>query len=201
MFTGIVTDLAAIRAVVPEGTGRDRRFEIATAYDTAGIALGASIACSGPCLTVIEKGPGWFAVEASAETLARTTLGDWGTGTKINLERSLAAGDELGGHIVTGHVDAVVRILTRREEGGSVRFEVELPERLAGYVAEKGSICLDGVSLTVNDVDAGRFGINIIGHTATHTTFGGVAAGSRLNMEVDLLARYVERQIAARLRG
>jgi riboflavin synthase len=201
MFTGIVTDLATVRAVAPEGAGRDRRFEIATGYDTAGIALGALIACSGPCLTVVEKGPGWFAVEASAETLARTTLGDWRTGTGLNLERSLAAGDELGGHIVTGHVDAVVRILTRREEGGSVRFEVELPERLAGYVAEKGSICLDGVSLTVNEVGAGRFGINIVGHTAAHTTFGGVAAGSRLNMEVDLLARYVERQIAARLRG
>jgi len=201
MFTGIVTDLATVRAVAPEGAGRDRRLEIATGYDTTGIALGASIACSGPCLTVIEKGPGWFAVEASAETLACTTLGDWRLGTKLNLERSLALGDELGGHIVTGHVDAVVRILTRRGEGGSVRFEVELPERLAGYVAEKGSICLDGVSLTVNDVAAGRFGINIIGHTAAHTTLGGVAAGSRLNMEVDLLARYVERQIAARLRG
>ena len=201
MFTGIVTDLATVRAIVPEGAGRDRRFEIATAFDMAGISIGASIACSGPCLTVIEKGPGWFAVEASAETLARTTLGDWRIGTRINLERSLAMGDELGGHIVTGHVDAVVRILTRREEGGSVRYEIELPLRLAGYVAEKGSICLDGVSLTVNDVAADRFGINVISHTAEVTSFGMAAAGSRLNMEVDLLARYVERQIAARLRG
>lgn len=201
MFTGIVTDLATVRAVVPEGAGRDRRFEIATAYDTAGIALGASIACSGPCLTVIEKGPGWFAVEASAETLARTTLGDWRVGSRINLERSLSMGDELGGHIVTGHVDAVVRILTRREEGGSVRYEIELPQRLAGYVAEKGSVCLDGVSLTVNDVAHDRFGINVISHTAEVTSFGAAAAGGRLNMEVDLLARYVERQIAARLRG
>ena len=201
MFTGIVTDLATVRAIVPESAGRDRRFEIETAYDTAGISLGASIACSGPCLTAIEKGPGWFAVEASAETLARTTLGDWRVGTRINLERSLSMGDELGGHIVTGHVDAVVRILTRREEGGSVRYEIELPARLAGYVAEKGSICLDGVSLTVNDVTSDRFGINVISHTAEATSFGTAAAGGRLNMEVDLLARYVERQIAARLRG
>lgn len=201
MFTGIVTDLAAVRVIAPEGVGRDRRFEIATRYDTGAIALGASIACSGPCLTVVAKAPGWFAVEASAETLSRTTLGEWRTGTKLNLERSLAAGDEIGGHLVTGHVDAVVRILTRREEGGSIRFEVELPGRLAGYVAEKGSICLDGVSLTVNDVAAGRFGVNVIAHTAAHTTFGGFGAGARLNMEVDLLARYVERQIAARSRG
>lgn len=201
MFTGIVTDLAAVRAIAPEGAGRDRRFEIATGYDTGAIALGASIACSGPCLTVVAKAPGWFAVEASAETLSRTTLGEWRTGTKLNLERSLAAGDEIGGHLVTGHIDAVVRILTRREEGGSIRFEVELPGRLAGYVAEKGAICLDGVSLTVNDMAAGRFGVNVIAHTAAHTTFGTFAAGARLNMEVDLLARYVERQIAARSRG
>ena len=171
MFTGIVTDLASVRAVVPEAAGRDRRFEIATGYDTSRIALGASIACSGPCLTVIEKGPaGWFAVEASAETLSRTTLGDWRTGTKLNLERSLAVGDEIGGHIVSGHVDAVVRIFTRREEAGSVRFEVELPARLGALVVEKGSICLEGVSLTVNDVAADRFGINVISHTAACTT-------------------------------
>jgi len=201
MFTGIVTDLATVRAVAPDRAGRDRRFEIATGYDTSRIALGASIACSGPCLTVIEKGPGWFAVEASAETLSRTTLGDWRTGTRLNLERPLAVGDEIGGHIVSGHVDAVVRILTRREEAGSVRFEVDLPARLAGLVVEKGSICLDGVSLTVNDAGADRFGINIISHTAACTTLGAAAAGSRLNMEVDMLARYVERQMAARLRG
>ncbi|MGH7003944.1 MAG: riboflavin synthase [Alphaproteobacteria bacterium] len=201
MFTGIITDIATVRAVVSESAGRDRRFEIATAYDTSRIALGASVACSGPCLTLVEKGPGWFAVEASGETLARTTLGEWCTGTKLNLERSLAVGDEIGGHIVSGHVDAVVRILTRREEAGSVRFEVELPIRLGMLVAEKGSICLDGVSLTVNDVGGDRFGINIISHTAASTTFGGMAPGGRLNMEVDMLARYVERQMAARVHG
>ncbi|MCW5772256.1 MAG: riboflavin synthase [Rhodospirillaceae bacterium] len=207
MFTGIITDIGAVRAIVPGGEGRDRRFEIITTYDTEAIPLGASIACSGPCLTVIEKGRGWFAVEASAETLARTTLGEWREGTPVNLERALAAGDEMGGHIVTGHVDAVVRVLSRHEEGGSIRFEIELPERLAAYVAEKGSICLEGVSLTVNAVEdrPGRnirsFGVNIISHTAAHTTLGALAAGGRLNMEVDLMARYVERQLAARMRG
>jgi riboflavin synthase len=201
MFTGIVTDLAAVRAITPEGDGRDRRFEIATGYDTAEIALGASIACSGPCLTVVEKGAGWFAVEASGETLARTTMFGWRPGTKVNLERSLAAGDEMGGHLVTGHVDAVVRALARAEAGGSVRFEIELPAHLAPFVAAKGSVALDGVSLTVNEVAADRFSVNVIRHTAECTTFGFLAAGDRLNMEVDLLARYVERQLAARFRG
>lgn len=200
MFTGIITDLAAVRAVMPEGAGRDRRFEIATGYDTGRIALGASIACSGPCLTVVEKGPGWFAVEASGETLARTTMGEWRAGTKANLERSLAAGDELGGHLVTGHVDAVVRVLARAEAGGSIRFEIELPKALAPYIAEKGSVAVDGVSLTVNEVAGDRFAVNIIRHTAECTTLGALAAGSRLNMEVDLMARYVERQLAARFR-
>jgi riboflavin synthase len=201
LFTGIVTDLAAVRAVVPEGQGRDRRFEIATAYDTAAIAIGASIACSGPCLTVVEKGEGWFAVEASPETLTRTTLGGWRIGTKVNLERALAAGDELGGHLVTGHVDAVVTVLARAEAGGSIQFEIELPPGLAAFVAEKGSVALDGVSLTVNAVGEGRFGINVIRHTTERTTLGALAAGDRLNMEVDLMARYVERQLAARFRG
>ena len=201
MFTGIITDIGKVRAVRAEGTGRDRRFEIATSFDMAGVALGASIACSGPCLTVVEKGPGWFAVEASAETLARTTLGEWGAGTPVNLERSLRAGDEIGGHLVSGHVDAVVRVLSRRAEGGSIRFEIELPAALARFVASKGSVSLEGVSLTVNDVQSGRFGINIIGHTAVHTTLGGMDAGRRLNMEVDMLARYVERQLAGRLGG
>ena len=200
MFTGIVSDLGAIRSIVPETAGRDRRFEIATGYDTGRIALGASIACSGPCLTVVETGPGWFAVEASGETLARTTMGEWRTGTKVNLERALAAGDELGGHLVTGHVDAVVRVLARAEAAGSIGFEIELPKPLAPYVAEKGSVALDGVSLTVNEVAGDRFAVNIIRHTAGCTTLGALAAGSRLNMEVDLMARYVERQLAARFR-
>lgn len=201
MFTGIITDIGKVRAVRAEGAGRDRRFEIATSFDMAGVALGASIACSGPCLTVVEKGPGWFAVEASAETLARTTLGEWGAGTPVNLERSLRAGDEIGGHLVSGHVDAVVRVLSRRAEGGSIRFEIELPAALARFAASKGSVSLEGVSLTVNDVQSGRFGINIIAHTAAHTTLGGMDAGRRLNMEVDMLARYVERQLAGRLGG
>jgi riboflavin synthase len=200
MFTGIITDVGSVRAIVPEGAGRDRRFEIATRFDTSRIEFGASIACSGPCLTVIEKGPGWFAVEASGETLARTTMGEWRVGTRINLERSLAAGDELGGHLVTGHVDAVVRALARAEAGGSIRFEIELPKRHAPFVAEKGSVALDGVSLTVNEVVADRFAVNVISHTAEVTTLGGLAPGARLNMEVDLLARYVERQLAGRFR-
>lgn len=200
MFTGIVSDLGTVRATKAEGVRSDRRFEIATGFDTAKVALGASIACSGPCLTVVEKGPGWFAVEASGETLARTTMGEWRTGTKVNLERALAAGDELGGHLVTGHVDAVVRVLARAEAGGSIGFEIELPTPLASYVAEKGSVALDGVSLTVNEVAGDRFAVNIIRHTAGCTTLGALAAGSRLNMEVDLMARYVERQLAARFR-
>jgi riboflavin synthase len=166
-----------------------------------GVAIGASIACSGPCLTVVEKGSDWFAVEASAETLARTTLGEWGAGTPVNLERSLAAGDEIGGHLVSGHVDAVVRVLARQEEGGSIRYEIELPPAQAPYVAAKGSVSLEGVSLTVNDVQRERFGVNIIRHTAAQTTLAGMAAGRRLNMEVDMLARYVERQITARFKG
>ncbi len=201
MFTGIITDVGTVRAVRAESADRDRRFEINTALDTKSIAIGASIACSGPCLTVVEKGPGWFAVEASQETLARTTLGEWGAGTPVNLERSLAAGDELGGHLVSGHVDAVVRILARSEAGGSARFEIELPPALAPYVAEKGSVALEGVSLTVNEVARDRFAVNIINHTAERTTFGGMAAGRRLNMEVDMLARYVERQLTARFKG
>jgi riboflavin synthase len=197
MFTGIITDLGRVRAVRPAARGRDSRFEIETRFDLAGVTIGASVACSGPCLTVNEKGADWFAVEASAETLSRTTLGGWLPGTRVNLERSLAAGDELGGHLVTGHVDAVVRILGRAPEGGSIRFDIELPAALARYVAEKGSVALDGVSLTVNGVGDERFSINVIGHTQAATTLGRAAIGDRLNMEVDTLARYVERQMAA----
>jgi riboflavin synthase len=201
VFTGIITDIGKVRAVMAESGGHDRRFEIATKFDMASVAIGASIACSGPCLTVVEKGPDWFAVEASAETLARTTLSGWGAGTPVNLERSLAAGDEIGGHLVSGHVDAVVRVLARKEEGGSIRFEIELPPAQAPFVAAKGSVSLEGVSLTVNDVQRERFGINIIRHTAEQTTLGAMVAGGRLNMEVDMLARYVERQLTARFRG
>jgi riboflavin synthase len=195
MFTGIITDVGTVRTVAPAGAGTDTRFEIATAYDTAPVALGASICCSGACLTVVTKGPGWFAVEASAETLACTTLGAWRVGSRVNLEQALKVGDELGGHIVSGHVDAVAEVAGRREEGGSVRFEIEVPEAFARYIASKGSVALDGISLTVNEVSGRRFGVNIIPHTQRHTTFEGLRPGDHVNMEVDVLARYVARQL------
>ena len=195
MFTGIITDVGRVRAIRADG---DTRFEIDTAYDTATIALGASIACSGPCLTVIEKGPGWFAIQASAETLAHTTLGSWRPGTRVNLERALRMGDELGGHIVTGHVDGLARIVGRRPEGGSIRFTFTPPPALLPYVAPKGSVCLDGVSLTVNEVGTESFGVNIIPHTQEQTTFVDRAEGDLVNMEIDMMARYVARLFEAR---
>ena len=190
MFTGIITDLGRVRAVEKRG---DTRIEIETGYDPAAIEIGASIACSGPCLTVVAKGPNWFAVEASAETLARTTLGGWRPGTAVNLERAIKVGDELGGHIVSGHVDGLARVVFIRPEGDSMRFEFEAPEELKNYVAPKGSVALDGVSLTVNEVDGARFGVNVISHTRKVTTFGTLKAGDRVNMEVDMIARYVAR--------
>jgi riboflavin synthase len=192
MFTGIVTDLGRVREVVPGG---DTRFVIETAYDTATIPLGASVACAGVCLTVVDRAPGRFAVDVSAETLARTTLGEWRGGTRVNLERPTRVGDELGGHIVQGHVDGVARIVSRRPEGDSVRFVFELPPRFARAVAPKGSVALDGVSLTVNEVDGSRFGVNIIPHTQERTTFGTAGEGTRVNFEMDVLARYVARLI------
>lgn len=193
MFTGIVTDLGHVRAISKDG---DTRFDFDTGYDTGEIAIGASIACSGPCLTVVDKGPGRFAVQASAETLARTTLGSWTVGTPVNFERSLRIGDELGGHIVSGHVDGVATVLETRAEGDSTRFVFVAPEGFARYVAPKGSIALDGVSLTVNEVDETGFGVNIIPHTRRHTTFGRLAEGDRVNFEVDTIARYVDRLTA-----
>jgi riboflavin synthase len=190
MFTGIVTDVGRVRSIAKRG---DTRIEIETVYDTHDIELGASIACSGPCLTVVEKGAGWFAVEASAETLARTTVGHWQPGTRINLERALRVGDELGGHIVSGHVDGVARILDTRPEGDSVRFEFEAPAALKRFIAPKGSVALDGVSLTVNAVEDARFGVNIISHTQACTTFGDRKPGDPVNVEIDMLARYVGR--------
>lgn len=196
MFTGIVTDLGRVREV--EERGGERRFLLETAYDTAGIAIGASIACSGACLTVVETGPDCFAVEASAETLSKTTLGDWTAGRAVNLERALKVGDELGGHLVSGHVDGLATLVSREREGGSTRLLFELPQALARFVAAKGSVTLDGVSLTVNEVtDDGpggqRFGVNIIPHTAAVTTLGGLEPGDRVNLEIDLLARYLQR--------
>ena len=199
MFTGIVTDVGTVRKAEQRG---DLRLVIATGYDTATIGLGASIACSGVCLTVVDKGEDWFAVDLSAETVSRTAAGLWREGAKLNLERSLRMGDELGGHIVTGHVDAVGNVVEAAPEGDSVRIVVEVSKNLAPMIAQKGSIALDGVSLTVNTVEdapeSARFSINLIPHTAKETTFGQIAAGRQLNVEVDVLARYIDRMLAAR---
>jgi len=195
MFTGIISDIGTVRSISPLKAGV--RIRIGTKYDPDGIALGASISCSGACLTVIEAGRngegGYFDVEASSETLARTTLGDWTAGTQLNLERALRAGDELGGHIVTGHVDGVARVLARAEDGDMARFEFEAPPALARYIAEKGSIALDGTSLTVNSVDGSRFSVMLIPHSLNVTVWGDRKAGDRVNLEVDLFARYLDR--------
>jgi riboflavin synthase len=193
MFTGIVTDIGRIRGIERRG---DVRYEIETAYDTASIAIGASIACAGACLTVIETGADWFRVDASAETLSKTTLGDWREGTRINLERALTVGDEIGGHLVSGHIDGTTEILDQSPLGDSVEISFALADWLAPFVAPKGSVALDGVSLTVNDVGNDRFGVNIIAHTQTETTFGGAPVGRKVNVEIDMLARYVRRALA-----
>ena len=204
MFTGIITDIGTIRAAEPRG---DLRVVIGTAWDTGTIAIGASIACSGPCLTVVDKGPDWFAVDVSAETLSRTARGHWLPGNRLNLERSLRVGDELGGHIVSGHVDGVGTVEAIAPEGDSHRWTIAAPAGLAAYLAPKGSISVDGVSLTVNtveDVAEGvRFGLNIIPHTEAHTTLGGMRPGQSVNLEVDTLARYLGRmqEVASRARS
>ena len=190
MFTGIITDVGAVRAVEKPG---DTRFVIETAYDTAGVAIGASIACSGPCLTVVDKGAGWFAVDVSAETLLRTTLGAWHQGTKVNLERPLQMGDELGGHMVTGHIDATAEIIVRQPDGASQRLQVRAPKEIMRYVAPRGAVALDGISLTVNDVEGDHFGVNIIPHTQVATGLGELQPGDSVNLEVDLVARYLDR--------
>ena len=193
MFTGIVTDIGEITAVTPGGQTGDRRFVVRTKHDLAPIAIGASVAHSGCCLTVIEKGADWLAVEASGETLDKTHLGVWQVGTRINLELSLKLGDELGGHLVYGHVDGMGKIVSMTPEGGSVRFTFEVPDELARFVAVKGSVAVDGVSLTVNEVAGNRFGVNVISHTQAVTTLGQAKVGQRVNLEVDMLARYVAR--------
>lgn len=190
MFTGIVTDIGEVRAVERKG---DMRARIATRYDTASIDIGASIACSGVCLTAVQLGPDWFEVEISAETLDKTTLGGWAEGKKINLERSLKVGDELGGHIVSGHVDGLAKIIELRPEGDSIRYSFEAPKSLARFIAPKGSVALDGTSLTVNEVDGTTFGVNLIPHTQEVTTWGASKVGDRVNLEIDTLARYVAR--------
>jgi len=193
MFTGIVSDVGEITKLTPGGNQGDRRFVVRTRHDMAPVPIGASIACSGCCLTVIEKGADWFAVEASGETLDKTHLGDWQQGQRINLELSLKLGDELGGHLVYGHVDGVGRIASMTPEGGSVRFVFEAPADIARFIASKGSIAVDGISLTVNEVEGNRFGVNIISHTQAVTTLGTAKVGQRVNLEVDMLARYVQR--------
>lgn len=191
MFTGIVTDIGRVREV--RETDRDRRYEIETIWDTDGIDLGASISHAGCCLTVTEKGPDWFAVEVSNETLSKTTLGAWKAGDGINLERAAKLGDEMGGHVVSGHVDGLGRVVSITPEGGSHRVEVEAPAPLHRYIAAKGSITVDGVSLTVNAVEGQVFSLNIIPHTWDVTTLGRLKVGDPVNLEIDMLARYLAR--------
>lgn len=190
MFTGIVTDLGSVRAL---RAGAVTRVELATRYDTATIAIGASVACNGCCLSVVDKGPGWLAFEAAQETLNVTTLRDWRMGTPVNLERPMRVGDELGGHIVAGHVDGVGMVVQMLEDAGSLRLTVEVPENLARYVASKGSVTIDGVSLTVNEVDGRRFSVCLVPITRAATSLGLAANGQRVNLEIDLIARYVAR--------
>jgi riboflavin synthase len=197
MFTGIITDVGRIEAVEARG---DLRARIACGYDLAGVDLGASIACSGVCLTVVDKGENWFAVDISAETQARTAPGLWAEGAALNLERALKVGDELGGHIVTGHVDGVGEVAAVEPVGDSLRVGLVAGRELARYIAAKGSIALDGVSLTVNAVEtladgSVAFSVNIIPHTTAETSFGTIAPGRRLNIEIDILARYLGRMI------
>jgi riboflavin synthase len=194
MFTGIVTALGTIRSIDPIGGGKDMRLVIHAPWeDTASIALGASIACSGCCLTAVELGADWFAVDVSAETLSCTTMGTWTVGSQVNLERSLKVGDELGGHIVSGHVDGVGRTISAVPENGSVRWTFQVPVELSRFIAEKGSVAINGVSLTVNAVRGDTFGVNIIPHTASVTSFGTLQPGDAVNIEIDMLARYVAR--------
>ena len=199
MFTGIVTDVGTVINAEQRG---DLRLRIRTGYDLATVDLGASIACSGVCLTVVDKGDDWFAVDVSAETVSRTASEMWRDRARLNLERPLRMGDELGGHIVTGHVDGVGEVIGVCAEGDSKRIDVRVGRGLAPAIAQKGSISLDGVSLTINEVrdadDGTHFSVNIIPHTAQQTTLGGLAAGQQLNVEIDVIARYLDRMIAAR---
>lgn len=194
MFTGIITDVGEVIGLDQQG---DLRARIACGFDPDTIDLGASIACNGVCLTVVEKGAegerGWFDVQISAESVSKTSISDWEVGSAVNLERSLKVGDELGGHIVSGHVDGVAVIVGMEDEGDSTRVTFEAPPDLAKYIAPKGSVALDGTSLTVNEVDGAQFGVNFIPHTKSETTWGGVKTGDRINLEIDTLARYVAR--------
>jgi len=194
MFTGIITDVGTVQLIAKRG---DTTIKIATAYDPAALQIGASIACSGPCLTVIAKGgregDAWFSVEASGETMTKTTLGSWSPGTRVNLERALKVGEEIGGHIVSGHVDGVGEVASVAPEGDSIRVKIRSPKQLAKFIAPKGSIALDGISLTVNEADATSFGVNIIPHTSKVTAWGAIKVGDKVNIEIDMLARYLAR--------
>jgi riboflavin synthase len=195
MFTGIVTDVGRVRHIEKRG---DTHIVISTNYDLSGVDMGASIACSGVCMTVVDKGTGkdsWFAVTASGETLSKTTIAHWKVSDPVNLERPMRVGDEFGGHIVSGHVDGAAEVKALTPEGESTRLTFEAPAALARFIAPKGSIALDGVSLTVNEVEGARFGVNIIPHTAKVTTFGRLKPGAKVNLEVDLMARYVARLV------
>jgi riboflavin synthase len=199
MFTGIITDIGRIEAAEERA---DLRLRIGCGYDLSGVALGASIACSGVCLTVVDKGEDWFAVDVSAETRSRTASGQWTEGRRLNLERALRVGDELGGHIVTGHVDGIGRVEAALPVGGSVRYTIITGDEVAPYLAAKGSVTVDGVSLTVNEVenisDGARFAINIIPHTAEQTTLSALQPGDEVNLEIDILARYLGRMLELR---
>jgi riboflavin synthase len=199
LFTGIITDVGRVRSIERRG---DARLTISCGYDTKTVDLGASIACSGVCLTVVDKGEGWFAVDVSDETLARTAPGIWEEGAALNLERALRLGDELGGHIVTGHVDGVGEVESIADVGGSTRITIIAPQSVEAYIAPKGSVTLDGVSLTVNEVepisDGVRFAVNIIPHTAQQTSFAAIAPGRKVNIEIDVLARYIGRMMELR---
>ena len=193
MFSGIITDLGTVRSIEASG---DSRFEFSTGFDTVAIGTGASVCCSGVCLTVINKGEGWFAADVSAETLVRTTVGEWGQGSPVNFERALKFGDELSGHMVSGHIDGVATVVGVTEEGESRRIVFEAPDSPDGLhrmIAAKGSVAVDGVSLTVNEVEDSRFGVNVIPHTLQTTTLGALKPGDRVNLEIDMLARYVAR--------
>jgi len=193
MFTGIITDIGNILELEQRG---DLRARIGTQYDVDGIDLGASIACSGCCLTVIEVGKdpqNWFDVEISAESVSLTNIADWTVGKRLNLERALKVGDELGGHLVSGHVDGVAELIALHDDGDSTRMSFRAPEELAKFIAPKGSVALNGTSLTVNEVNGNEFGINVIPHTKTVTTWGDVAVGDKINIEIDTMARYVSR--------
>ncbi|WP_193170579.1 riboflavin synthase [Nisaea nitritireducens] len=195
MFTGIITHIGTVRRIEKSG---DTRMTVSADFDMDSVALGASIACSGCCLTVVDKEEGWFAADVSSETLSKTNLDGWKEGARINLERALKVGDELGGHIVSGHVDGLAEIVSIVREGDSRRVTLKPAPGLAAYVASKGSVALDGISLTVNEVSADTFGVNIIDHTWKETTLSDRKPGDQLNMEVDMLARYVARLLDVR---